>query len=235
MSLSPEKIIALRKVLRTGILDKTLDDLRKAAATGDTVSQTDFLKIMYGQTVHTYNTYAGTMLTQLATLSYLQANPKERQLNEKNILEKEFTVFSKDTLMARRLLLSRVKVPDITSSASIEAMLSFGGEQQAEEAERDKKEILRLRGELELSKIAMQRAIDRGTAENVKNESNMAAMLDEMRNIVSMLNKKSTSSKVVGESKGLEGGEAPEGTGGDAVLNKSITMIEQGGEAIDWK
>ena len=55
----------------------------------------------------------------------------------------------------------------------------------------------------------------------------MADMLDRLEE---MLGKKSAAVKTVAASKGQEGEPVDRG-----VLNKSITMIEQGGDVIEWK
>lgn len=242
-------IVNLRKVLRTGILDKKLDTLRAAAGNGSPTEQIAFLKVIYGQTANTYNTYAGTMLTQLSTLSYLEAikgQPESvlgiRKLDSTQPLEKQFTVLSQDNLLARRLLLSRVTVPDMKGVASADAFISFSAQKQAEEAERDKKEILRLQGELELFKANVKAELDKNASGIDKNIGDLADTIARLSELVKPL--KTTISRNVADGKGVDNDSTvpesvpePPKNEDESVLDQSIRLVDNKAaeDTIDWK
>jgi hypothetical protein len=235
-------VISLRRVLRTGILNKSLDTLRNAAGDGSPTAQVEFLKVIYAQSAHTYNTYAGTMLTQLGTLSYLESVTAEprgaRNLDNKKELGGEFTVLSQDNLLARRLLLSHVIVPDMKGIASAEALISFSAEKQAEETERDKKEILRLQGELELLKTTLQKEIDKAASSVDRSVVNLDATIQRLQEVLKPA--KGASSKNTGSSQGVgdaEGGDPPEKNAKepDDVVDKAIMLAGETRDEIEWK
>jgi hypothetical protein len=231
-------LVALRAVLRTGVLNKNLHNLYTAAVgEGEVVDQIQFLKVIYGQTAHAYNTYAGTMLTQLATLSYLESikNAPRRppkaptSISNSKELAREFSVTSQDTLLARRLLLGRIQIPSVSGMESMSEFVGFEAGKQAEEANRSMQEILRLRKELEDYKAMVAKELN----ENTTDLKGAIARIQEMFGSGTLVIKKDAKKDTKKDTANTQGPieseseqSVPELTSRDAVLNYSMNQME---------
>lgn len=118
----------MRTALESGVLNKTFNELQKIVKTGGDIenkrAQITMLKVLYGQSSHLYNTSIGSLLAQLATLSYIDASVGSKYDFTADTETKtgvEFKVISQDTLLARRLMMQHVAVPDLSSAFRIQA------------------------------------------------------------------------------------------------------------------
>jgi len=126
--LTPGEIINLREVLSTGIFNKTLNRLWNAAGGDGAIetkeAQIQLLKVLYGQASHMYNTSVGSLITQLATISYIDASntrPTDFIVDPAKETGPEFSAISQDTLLVRRLMMQAVVVPDLSAEINAQA------------------------------------------------------------------------------------------------------------------
>lgn len=148
------------------MLNKKLNDLWTLAGTGGEIknkeAQIDLLKVIYGQASHTYNTSVGSLLLQLATLTYIDASrisPVDFIIDPTKPTGPEFSVISQDTLLARRLMMREVVVPDLSPAFKEQATkyAEFTANISTEIAEKQQRLIAKLTADNEKLKRDVER------------------------------------------------------------------------------